>query len=575
MSVHLRLRGAPSPYVTPSASAPVTSLRGGHVTLSDPPDPRFDICTRPWIPVRADDRISVVSLRELLLRSHDFTALALPLPPAAAGLMRMLYALAARIAGLDTCDDAKAWNKKRYALLSRPVGFPAEAVDSYLDSHRSRLFLFDPRRPFLQDPRLTEQSPSRSGVNKLVMARPSGNNPVFLGHFTDDAPVPLPPEEALHHLIAQLYYGPSGQCTPRTVDGKRYGNVMGGPLRRTISFHPQGRTLYESLLLGIPKPAHWPQAESGAGTDGCPWEREELLDPLAPPRPAAGPLSMLTERHQHAILLTPDEQGTAVTDATITWALREKRPDTGKEPYLIWDETKDGTVRPRDASAERALWRDLDALILLHRTEPPGRRPPVIDGLTGGLPAAVRRALHITAYGFDQDGQTRDRSYFSATTPPVLHKLLSPPPADPVDPANGDSGPVNDVTALANEVKDARVAAEKAASRLRYALHLAWRAYTSPFTADRAGGGRAPEKGEGPWPGEALAHYWPAAEQHFWGALHTDAFLHPQQEFGRLALDAYDEVTRAVAATPRGAKAREEARGLVRSLLKPPPPPSA
>jgi CRISPR system Cascade subunit CasA len=40
--------------------------------------------------------------------------------------------------------------------------------------------------------------------------------------------------------------------------------------------------------------------------------------------------------------------------------------------------------------------------------------------------------------------------------------------------------------------------------------------------------------------------------------------------FGRIALREYDAVTLPVAATPRGAKAREEARGLVRSLLRPP-----
>ncbi len=517
-----------------------------------------------------------MGLRELLVRAHEVTALAVTLPPAASGLMRMLYAIAARIAGLDTCDDPKVWNKKRYALLSRPVGFPAGSVDDYLGRHRSRLSLFDPQRPFLQDPRLAEQSPSRSGVNKLVMARPSGNNSVFIGHFTDDDPVPLRPEEALLHLIAQLYYGPSGQCTPRTVDGERYGNTMGGPLRRAVSFHPQGRTLYESLLLGIPKPVHWPSTDAEPGTDGCPWEREELPDPLALPDPPTGPLSMLTEQYQHAILLTSDEQGATVTDATITWALRKKRPETVKEPYLIWDEFKDGSIHPRDAAVERALWRDLDSLILLSRTEPPGRRPPVIDGLTG-LPAEICRALHITAYGFDQDGQTRDRSYFTATTPPVFHKLLSPPRQMAAASANEVTDLAGDATALANEVKDARVAAEKAAARLRYALRMAWRSYTTPFMTDKparpndqAGGGKSPAKGEGPWPGEALARYWPAAEQHFWQALHTGVFAHPQREFGRLALDAYDEVTRLVAATPRGAKAREEARGLVRSLLKPP-----
>ena len=128
---------------------------------------------------------------------------------------------------------------------------------------------------------------------------------------------------------------------------------------------------------------------------------------------------------------------------------------------------------------------------------------------------------------------------------------------------------------MANEVKDARVAAEKAAARLR--LPCAWPGVRTPplhdgqasEAGDQAGGSKFLAKGEGPWPGEALARYWPAAEQHFWQALHTGVFPQPQREFGRLALDAYDEVTRTVAATPRGAKAREEARGLVRSLLKP------
>ena len=535
----------------------------------DLPDPRFDVRTRPWIPVHTHTGGAVVGLRELLVRAHEFTALAVTLPPAASGLMRMLYAIAARVAGLDTYDDRKTWDKKRYALLSRSTGFPPEDVDAYLDQHAGRLFLFDSQRPFLQDARLAEQSPSRSGVNKLVMARPSGNNPVFIGHYTDDDPVPLAPEEALLHLIAQLYYGPSGQCTPRTVDGQRFGNARGGPLRRAVSYHPQGRSLYESLLLGIPKPVHWPPADADKGTDGCPWEREELPDPLVLPEPPTGPLSMLTEQYQHAILLIPDEQRATVIDATITWALREKRPDTVKEPYLIWDEGKDGTVHPRDAAAERALWRDLDALILLNRTEPPGSRPPVVDGLAGALPTGIREALHITAYGFDQDGQTRDRSYFTSATPPVLHRLLAPP-------REAASDSASEVTVLANEVKDARVAAEKAAGRLRYALRVAWRAYTTPFTTDKpskpndqVGGSKSSAKGEGPWPSEALARYWPAAEQHFWLALHTGVFPHPQREFGRLALDAYDEVTRTVAATPRGAKAREEARGLVRSLLKP------
>lgn len=529
----------------------------------DPPDPRFDLCTRPWIPVDTPDGITLVGLRELLLRAHEFADLAVTLPPAASGLMRMLYAVAARLTDLNTCDNRNAWTRRRYELLREAKGFDSVSVEDYLSRHQEGLFLFDPARPFLQDPRLVEQSASRSGVNKLVMARPAGNNPVFFGHFTDDRPAPLPSADAVLHLIAQLYYGPSGQCTPRTVNGERYGNTMGGPLRRALSFHPQGQSLFHTLVLGIPTPANWPvPGEAGTG-DGCPWERREAVSPLDPPRPPAGPLSMLTEQYQHVVLLEAGERGETVTNVTITWALRSKRPEGSvKDPYLIWDEGKDGIPRPRDADAERALWRDLDGLVLMHRSDPPGRRPPIVDGLTGGqLPAAVWRHLRVTAYGFDQDGQTRDRTYFTATTPPVLHTLLS-------------SQDQEDII-LADEAREARIAAEKAAARLRFALRIAWRSYTTPFRDDKpakpkdTAAGRSRDKADGPWSAAALTRYWPAAERHFWHSLHTGAFPRPLQMFGRLALDAYDEVTRQVAATPRGAKAREEARGLVRSLLKP------
>ncbi|MEE1756492.1 type I-E CRISPR-associated protein Cse1/CasA [Streptomyces sp. SP18CS02] len=524
-------------------------------------DARYSLDLRPWLPVLTRDGATErVGLRELFLRAHEFQGLGVGLPPAASGLMRVLCAMAARITALDRADDGvDAWLDRRYELLASEGAFPPGSVEKYFDGCADGLGLYDPARPFLQDPRLAEQCASTSGINKLVLGRPSGNNQVFFGHFTDDQPSPIPSGEAVLHLLAQLYYGPSGQCLPRTVDGERYGNTMAGPLRRVLSYHPLGRNLYESLLLGIPDPGAWPSSRP-ASDDVCPWEDSRPLAPLQVPEPAAGPLAMLTGQHQHAVLLKPSPDGTRAVDAMITWALRPNRPPV-RDPYLIWDEAKDGTPHPRKADAERALWRDLDGLILQDRGGT-SRRPLIFEGLTGGqLPEDTFRHLRVVAHGFDQDGQTRDRTHFSAVTPPLFPLLAS-------SGAQADSR-------LALGVKEGRQAAEQAAWRLETALRTAWRAYTLPFTGDKAGGrakqGKGRDKGSGPWPEAALAAYWPAAEECFWDSLDAEDFSSALPSFGRIALRVFDETTAPVAAQPRGARAREDARGLVSSLLAPRP----
>ncbi|WP_256220739.1 type I-E CRISPR-associated protein Cse1/CasA [Streptomyces sp. CC53] len=517
-------------------------------------DGRYPLDRMSWVPVTTKAGTTLrVGLRELFLRAHEFSDLAVASPPAASGLLRVLYAITARLTALDRMEDGpEGWLDTRYALLEAGDGFDRARVEEYFDGCANGLRLYDEERPFLQDARLAHQCASTSGINKLVLGRPSGNNQVFFGHFSDDVPVPLPSEEAVLHLLAQLYYGASGQCTPRTVDGQKYGNTMAGPLRRVLSFHPLGRSLYESLLLGIPQPAEWPLADQKRA-DLCPWEAAWPLAALEPPKPSAGLMEMLTNRHQHAVLLRPAADGTHAVDATITWALRNNRPPLA-DPYLIWDESKDGTLYARRADAERALWRDLDGLVLQERGGK-NRRPLIFGGLTGTqLPEEVFTHLRVVAHGFDQDGQTRDRSHFTAVTPPLCALLAS-------------SGESSDVE-LALGVKEGRQAAEHAAWRLEKALRDAWRTYTLPFGDDKTPGRAKKERGGGPWSERALAAYWPAAEERFWELLDNEDFSHALAAFGGIALEVFDDLTAAIASEPRGAKARESTRGLVRSLLE-------
>jgi CRISPR system Cascade subunit CasA len=97
-------------------------------------------------------------------------------------------------------------------------------------------------------------------------------------------------------------------------------NSKAGPLRRTVSFHPVGATVFESLVTGIP-PAH--HHDTG-GLDQAPWEADNLPDPThAAPRPS-GVGGVLTGRFQHAVLLQSSADGQHVSDAWITWAWRDQ-----------------------------------------------------------------------------------------------------------------------------------------------------------------------------------------------------------------------------------------------------------
>ena len=71
--------------------------------------PSFDLRDRPWIPVRYVHGASgppMTGLAGLFLRAHEIADITVPVPPAASGLWRILYLIAARISGLGDLEAA-------------------------------------------------------------------------------------------------------------------------------------------------------------------------------------------------------------------------------------------------------------------------------------------------------------------------------------------------------------------------------------------------------------------------------------------------------------------------------------
>ncbi|WP_406165169.1 type I-E CRISPR-associated protein Cse1/CasA [Streptomyces canus] len=460
------------------------------------PAPSYSVDVRPWIPVRRAGGIDDVGLRTLLTDAHRIEDLALPLPPARSALYRYLAAICARITGLDDPDmPLDDWLQIRRKLLESPDGFDSAAVHAYFDTYRDRFNLFDPLRPWLQDAALAVQCPKRSGINALVYGRPAGNNLVFFNsHHTDTNPQPLPAREAVWYLLAYHSYRPSGRASVRKVGSFSSGQLQAGPLRSTVSFHPRGRTLYETLLLHL-VPYRGDGQDPDA--DACPWEQLHVPEPIQAPPEVTWPGRLLTGRSLHAVLLIADPSGEQAIDAYLTWATPHPALDA-TDPYLIYDlDPKAPAERrrsPRRADAGRALWRELDALLLAGDEHRPGCRPEAFTTLND-LPKEASANLRVWVCGFDQEGQVNNRIWYTALTPRIWLW------AQEHDPAK------------ASRIADCCAAAETLAAVLRTAADQAWRDTTS--LRQQA----APRRGkERPslWAQEALAAYWPRAEQAFW-----------------------------------------------------------
>ncbi|SDP96517.1 CRISPR system Cascade subunit CasA [Actinopolyspora xinjiangensis] len=473
----------------------------------------FDLRDQRWIPVVTENGTTHIrSLREVFHHAHETEDLAVTVPPAAVGLLRVLYTITARVTGLDRHLPLEDWKKARNTVL-REGQFDKSAVDAYLDADSGAWNLFDHARPWMQDPRLVEQAETKS-INQLDPSRPGDNSPVWFRHTHHGHAPALPTAEAVLYLLVHSFYGSGGTGGKRTVtDG--FGQTVSdqymssGPLRGVLSHHPLGRNLLETLVLGLPGPNHEHEADVA---DLAPWERHEHPDPLGHPPPVTWPAGILVGRCRHALLLHPNETGEHVTQCRLTWAY--KKPHTPvADPYTIRQRTKSGEWNDRSAHADRAIWRDLDALLADTDTH---TRPAVLTGATG-LPSGVRDALRVRVHGVDQDRQSRDRQWMTATTPPIMSWLEAENPR------------------AADGARQLHDAAETVATRLVSELRRAY--HSLSISSGRSG------SGDVPWGAPALRHYWPAAETMFWERMYEEDFTEPHRACTERALQALEAAT--------------------------------
>lgn len=503
----------------------------------------LDLVTQPVFTICQGNRTTRVGLAEMLLRAHEFDGLSGYVPPVESALLRLLVTLASRVTGLDRANTTEpmVWHERRNQILAAGT-FTAEKVETYFRRYAGRFDLFDSQRPFLQDPRLRDECPTTSGINRLVPYRATGNTQPWMCHLRPEEAVPVAADEAVGWLLMQHHYGPSGGGTVRS--GWHY--LKSGPLRGASSVFLTGETLFQTLVLNIPDPQH---TTAPAGRDLAPWEADELPDPIAAPTPT-WPAGLLVGRSTHALLLCPNAEHTAVVDCYLTWAHRDS-PAPATDPYLAHWAPKDtgeqpGWTAPLSANGSRPLWRDLDA-ILGPRTGKTGTTPPSIITQTTTLPTTLVEAVRLRVLAFEQDSQTKDYLWFSATTPPVLAHSRSHDPQ------------------AAEHIQQLAAAADRIGGLLRWSLVQAWEQVF----------GEAPKRGPSKvcrWSEEAEALYWPDAEALFWRHLAEGTLPEPlpATAFAEAARRALRTATDRHSASPRVVLAIATADQILRNAGRPP-----
>lgn len=332
-----------------------------------------------WLPVRWNSgRRERVSVRTALTRSEDVQGLAVePLTMVPAVLRQVLLPVWLSALGQPASD--KEWSEQfaRAVLDTQQL----RKLNAYLDQWRSSFDLFSRERPFAQVAGLATASGETKPVSLLVPSVATGNNVPMFTPFTEAHTYEMAPEDAalwlLHaHCWDTAAIKSADKHDRQAKNGKTTGNPT-GPLGQLGVLLPEGRTLYETLLLNSPvswdADAHSDAA--GSRQDRPQWERGPHTSAWSK-RPTTGLLDTLTWQARR-IRLVPEDTDEQVRVRRVVVCAGDRmaeRPVPATEPHTAWNYSAkpkkgDPPMKPRRHRPGEHAWRGLAAVLGLGREE--------------------------------------------------------------------------------------------------------------------------------------------------------------------------------------------------------------
>lgn len=341
----------------------------------------MNLATDPWIPiVHRNGQHQLVSLCQVFAEGKDYTDLAVR-PHERIALMRLLIAIAQ--AALDGPEDIDGWD-------TVPDQLPNSASE-YLKQWMESFELFHPQRPFLQINNLTKpikegkakNEESFTGVGKLDFALATGNNTTLFDHEANGNAARYIPLHTLPLiLITFLCFSPSGKIAwldwngkvrpiPAGKNEKSKNSSINAPCTPFSMLHTFVRqptlfeTLHVNLLTQDTVREHWGLEGWGKPIwERIPssWEDSSAIENAT--RTYLGRLMPLSR----FICLQPSGASMLLGNGLDYPSF----PNVPAEPSATVTSAKNNTDRSLLGAREKALWRELSALIVRRRAGEPG-----------------------------------------------------------------------------------------------------------------------------------------------------------------------------------------------------------
>lgn len=299
---------------------------------------RFNLIDEKWIPARFPDGTrDELGIRDTLLRSTVIAAIEDPSPLVVAALHRFLLAVLYRaLEGPTDIEQAKALFRK---------GLPGERITAYLEKWRDRLWLFDEKYPFGQNPNVPKNE--IEPWTKLTAEYNATSNKVLFDHTDTKTPGTREPKECARWLLSTMTFSIAG--------GRGY---YPSPSPNAMMCIPLGRNLHETLCYSL-VPYSNRDVMNG---DSALWEREPTMLPLGiPKRVAAGYADLYTWQSRMIRLEELPSGGVSIMRFVAGQGF--ENPSNNPDPMQPYKSDKTKGKLPVRFREDRGTWRDFDSLL--------------------------------------------------------------------------------------------------------------------------------------------------------------------------------------------------------------------
>ena len=386
--------------------------------------PDFNLCNEPWIPVLyVSGQTQEVSLKQLFDESNSIRKIHSGDATTDVAILGVAVVIFFRAVLENKEEYGELYREPKKWIQNISLGGSEQLyfVQDYLKKYQDRFNLFDAERPFMQVADLHTSKGEVKPVSRLVLDSESE----YFSMRAEQALTSLSYAEAARYLVTVQAYDYSGIKSgavgdPRVKGGKGYPLGVGwyGTTGKIIV---HGENLIETLLycidyeqlLNVEKVKG--KSHRIALQDKSVWERE-LPDTAAPraykggdltkykdePAPAVGICEILTWQSRRVRLFPENGRVTGVLVSNgDKWFDR----NTYTDPLTAYRFSKNQSTQtnpvwmPKAHSAERTLWRGVDALLMrLDSSQIKQDKPaPVIRQISSGkyFPAGAKANVQL------------------------------------------------------------------------------------------------------------------------------------------------------------------------------------